>query len=122
MNGEAGARGRQAERRSRTRDSAGDEPAPTRWIPPGPRPSTPAALSAASGSVREGHRLPFPSGGAGGGACAPGRPLLNRSCSLPPWLISALIPCSTTLLTFWRSQSGGRPGMHDSPSLVFWGP
>lgn len=83
------------ERRGRTRDRVGGWPAPTRSVPPGPRPAAPAALVAASGSVRAGHRLPFPSGGGGGRSL--------RSRAPPPHaepLISAPIPCCTTLRPF----------------------
>lgn len=58
--------GGRRKRRDRARDRVGGEPAPTRWVPPGPGPAAPAALAAASGPLRAGHRLPFPSGGSEG--------------------------------------------------------
>lgn len=66
--------GGRRKRRDRARDRVGGEPAPTRWVLPGPGPTAPAALAAASGSLRAGHRLPFPSGGSGGRSLAPDAP------------------------------------------------
>lgn len=88
--------GGRRERRDRSRDRVGYEPAPTRWVPPGrgpqPPPRSPLRL-ALSALATASPSLPAR---AGGGACAPGCPLPTRSRPLPRPLISAPTPCSTT--------------------------
>lgn len=109
-------------RRGTTRDRVGGVPAPTRWMPPGPRPSAPAALVAASGWVRAGQGLPFSSGGGGGRSLrsrAPpphGEPPSPEAANLRPHLLQQDFP---TLLEVPRC--GNFLGCRTTPNPGPWG-
>lgn len=77
------------ERRGSARDCVGGAPAqaPGSVHPVAARSrslTAPAALAAASGSLRAGHRLPFPSGGGGGRSLSSRRPLSRPGGPAPP--------------------------------------
>lgn len=101
-------------RRGRTRDRVGSEPAPTRWMPPGPLPSAPAALVAASGSVSAGHGLPFPSGGGGGRSLRSRAPPPHAEPPSPATANLRPHPLQQDFPTLPELPKRGLPGMHDS--------
>lgn len=95
------------ERRGSARDCVGGAPAqaPGSVHPVAARSrslTAPAALAAASGSLRAGHRLPFPSGGGGGRSLSSRRPLSRPGGPAPPrrcttqltWCCSVPEPCA----------------------------
>lgn len=117
-------------RRGSTRDRVGGVPAPTRWMPPGPRPSAPAALVAASGWVRAGQGLPFPSGGGGRRSLrsrAPpphGEPPSPEAANLRPHLLQQDFPTLLEVPRCGTSWDAGLPpargpGVHRVPFLRF---
>lgn len=71
--------------------------------------TAPAALAAASGSLRAGHRLPFPSGGGGGRSLSSGRPLSRPGGPAPRTAARLSLPGAAVSRNIVRGRTASFP-------------